>query len=1115
MISNDPLDDFFQATLNPSSELMKNHGIHEPFPTAEQMFSVEDAQGIPYLLTVKRAGLDFHLTTPASAITGTGWQHIDLRQTELADKTIIVCGIDMDQNHQVKIVASTRDNTGRYSVFASEPTAIGSLVQASQGLGFWHEIILPTHLKATKLLVTVNNVIAAAGTEDHWDTNYYRSENNGPWAEHQVPNQTHAIQSMSLGTYSTIPGIFLLFKSGAQALIFQSFDGLVTHIYPISGQIDSIAAHYVASNNGTSYLYASGSAGIRLYINNSHNDIYSGTNQIKKIQVSSTPDGSNVAIWGVQVDNQNTNLLYLNNQAYDNTTHTVNPGTWTVPIVTKRRIANYCCSRGEGISNQMFAFTEDENKLSHLFQDPKTTLWKSSYLPIEKKNTPTVTEFNSYTTHLDFTFSHTIQKPINQFVMLSSSANLHVVANGANYFIGPKTTAKVYLDSQHNITLINRVDSLHAPTFYVEANFLSTQHKIDPTIGVSHSLGNIKSGNDLLSAKRQNGNPVYQGKKPTNSTANSFAKATQQLLQAKAHLDDNTQKVTDCWGLQFTEGGHLKFLEEDKAKQYVQNHTEVNDIFGLGHLFGDFLHWLEHVADDIGTLVVNIGNGIATFTFDAVSFIVHEAEQVFAVMKWLFNKIVMDIETIIEWLGALFDWNNIIDTHKVIKNVINQTFAYGENEMTSLQSSVEQLFDTMTANINKNLNQLPSHIATANIKSGSSQAESKGDSHMANPAARWHTYHLQHSGILSGNSFDVETKSINQDLLSFITGNASMLVQSFATQLNQIFKDFGLLFDHQLSFNDMVNKVTADMLGGFLDALKKLILSFFTLLKEAIGAFKGMLNTTINIPFLTPLYTLVVGSSPSLLDIFALLFSVPICFIYKVTTNKLLSDDLNAQGLKEIGYQSLFSQLKGEGAVLKKNSEFQTVYAGLGACVIPCVAVAKSVLDLTTMTGTSKPKFKFVASIIGIGASFPVCWNAKAKWGEIGLWAISMFSGGILGIVGLLGKSLQDEGSGDKDKILGAFGAVFAAINLGLFIDVLVEDGLDQQAAAEITTKALQDACFLTAQGCGSAAKIIGAEGDEGVTETLLAIEILGNMFGAELLVGRFAYTQPNFNQIF
>ena len=101
---------------------------------------------------------------------------------------------------------------------------------------------------------------------------------------------------------------------------------------------------------------------------------------------------------------------------------------------------------------------------------------------------------------------------------------------------------------------------------------------------------------------------------------------------------------------------------------------------GAGGIFSDIAHFAENVvqgSEQVAKLAWQ-------FTDDAVQTVIHTAESVYnlvitdvedavtAVVGFL-KTVAADISKIIQWLSALFNWENILRNHTYLKNVDHQS----------------------------------------------------------------------------------------------------------------------------------------------------------------------------------------------------------------------------------------------------------------------------------------------------------------------------------------------------------------------------------------------------------------------------------------------------------
>jgi hypothetical protein len=122
---------------------------------------------------------------------------------------------------------------------------------------------------------------------------------------------------------------------------------------------------------------------------------------------------------------------------------------------------------------------------------------------------------------------------------------------------------------------------------------------------------------------------------------------------------------------------------------------------------------------------------------------------------------------------------------------------------------------------------------------------------------------------------------------SFYDDVLKPILDSFENTIITIGQDIYNLFSqsNSMSAKEMLEKLAADVIIGFLDAIKSLALGLITIGADVIAEMRDYFNHDIDIPVIGALYKFISGgSSLTILDGLSLLIAIPTTLLYKVTT---------------------------------------------------------------------------------------------------------------------------------------------------------------------------------------------------------------------------------------
>lgn len=175
--------------------------------------------------------------------------------------------------------------------------------------------------------------------------------------------------------------------------------------------------------------------------------------------ITVTYDGNDISVWVTASPSQ---LYYIYGRRTSATTV-----TWNMPIQFADNALKVATMRNAiKKSNELFVLAQDES-LWHYWQDPASTLWRSSLAVVKEDDF--VMDFESYTCHLHF---ESAGLPVQeQKIQITSSEWQYVTINGLHYSLDIDTPAIVPVDPMGNVTIVSAADDISPPVFHIQSEF--------------------------------------------------------------------------------------------------------------------------------------------------------------------------------------------------------------------------------------------------------------------------------------------------------------------------------------------------------------------------------------------------------------------------------------------------------------------------------------------------------------------------------------------------------------------------------------------------------------------------------------------------------------------
>lgn len=642
-------------------------------------------------------------------------------------------------------------------------------------------------------------------------------------------------------------------------------------------------------------------------------DIFSGVSSL----VASTL-GKKTVVWGTTSDGEIFNVSCPAGSE-------MNPSAWTSPIPILNGVLGFAFYlNGNAENNILFAHTKDGN-LAQITEDPVSTSWTQRQIMLPATNVDDVQEYDTFTTHISVFQANGVAAP-NTAVTLSSTTAVTVYVNNVYYVLMPAEPILTSTDVNGTITIIQETQSLEAAIFHIQlaaGNAVSQDvHPLDKAMNI---LANIKTGDDLTKIKVQatdgTQRPLISGD-VSDTDKEATAQALKQLMVVNESVPKDgsrklpttqkhhrsravgisllTLKHPNTWGMSFTDTGIEYFEGDDAMHEFVKGTRHerlagrdgdpivLEDFVGsIKVAAGSFFRWLKRVwkkvvkvvarvVEDIWHFVYQIGEEFYEVVLDCIHAVVGAVE-------FVFNKIKVFFQDLIAWLGFVFNWNDILRTHSVMKNVFKQYGRYAVGSMDTLVKKIDEVFTHVEDEINDWGNLVDPGDTIGNVdKSGSSVPG------YHSPQSNWALYHAM-NGIKSANSpynLPDNSKSGLEEIWKDLLLCCQSEEESIKTAVQEVFDQVVGQLDSMTAI-EAVKKILAILADLILKSAKTLLITLVEMFKLLIEGILDLLDAPLHIPILSWLYKKISGGNQlSILDLLCLVGAIPVTIIYKVSFDK-------------------------------------------------------------------------------------------------------------------------------------------------------------------------------------------------------------------------------------
>ncbi len=316
--------------------------------------------------------------------------------------------------------------------------------------------------------------------------------------------------------------------------------------------------------------------------------------------------------------------------------------------------------------------------------------------------------------------------------------------------------------------------------------------------------------------------------------------------------------------------------------------ASLSTVSSLWDLFWQGVLDVVDIVVSIGSAIVNgvsvaityIENGV-TKVFDFIVATVTEAAKF---IVGLFKALKVAIDKVIDFLSALFDWGDILLTHRVVRKFMDQSIDFGEAVLNDLKTSASKMFDDAKTSIDTYFDRA---IASLGQKTAAERAEG---ANLDQPASLQSDYVRQHvaEGDLKTQPTTSSTPSdsaLQNAMTSITTGSSpysATITSSQQTGVTSFISDASGALNQVIATFLTALKTSLDMA---IDLAKAIVDAVMSLVIEGYDLIKAMMTTRINIPIITWLYEDVItndGSTLTMTDLLALAGAVPVTVLNKL-----------------------------------------------------------------------------------------------------------------------------------------------------------------------------------------------------------------------------------------
>ncbi|KAF9334328.1 hypothetical protein BG006_002355, partial [Podila minutissima] len=465
-------------------------------------------------------------------------------------------------------------------------------------------------------------------------------------------------------------------------------------------------------------------------------------------------------------------------------------------------------------------------------------------------------DFTSFTSHICVADSYG-NALAPSTVLLCSSSPTDLTVKGKPLSVSP-AGVPVPTDSRGNLTVIHRVDDIASIVLTImdapgEPSVLGKTYTLNPAKKLQEGLAKVTDRASLKSVTLPDGSKLLDG---SLATADMIENAGQAIGQFHKHMqslprDGSLQSASrNCV---FAKNALVEASSDDKP--------------------WDFWHWLVHGAEPIVEWTVTVADDAAHWMFKTATD-TFTVTHILKAISWVLQQVVKDIKKIIQWVGFLFEWEDILSTHNSFVDVVNDILDQAPVGFAKVEENVEGWFDQLNQTLKKYVNPKDKYMTQSFDPTSASQI--KAETGLTNAAintqgSNWSNYQLEHGGLresLAAANMSASDEKDSDDPLSQIWKEiVEPAYENMKGDLSTFWNDLVHNFNYFKSFS-LANVFTTagiDLAVTMIDALKQI--------------------------------TITKGKDLTIVDAISLLVALPTTVICKILTGKNPTSELPATSM--------------------------------------------------------------------------------------------------------------------------------------------------------------------------------------------------------------------------
>ncbi|WP_345256203.1 hypothetical protein [Flaviaesturariibacter amylovorans] len=540
------------------------------------------------------------------------------------------------------------------------------------------------------------------------------------------------------------------------------------------------------------------------------------------------------------------------------------PSAWSHPVPIASGVESFSPYLNV-VDNGNTFFAVAGNTLRKFVKSPHTKTWSVQSITLPAPDSTVTQSFSSYTSHIEVRDENNL--PVADTEVLVSVSKRAVFYVNHLYYVLDGTPVPLKTDASGTITLVEWVNDLTATRVSITNpdSTVTTYNPMDAPMGRNAALNTKDSlRNAQITAMDGSKRPLVPAG-ASDSDLQAVANANRNLAQAYSDVQNPASQVA-----------RLARRANPTAMR-----ASIAGVGGFDVIWaeaGDLFNWLksgvEAVVQIIKDAATDVWHFVVTIAGQVYAAVLETAEAIAGAVLWVYRLIKTAIEDLIKFLEFLFEWQDILVTHRVLKNVFLKAAQHSIDSLSDFRGSVDGCFRQLESTVSAWAG-IPTFDQTPN----GTTAGAKPLPGQNGAPANLGIHHFKGNASAARSPFTpvTLTEAVFQDLMNLLEQERDTLSGAYHSIKTNIVDQFG-----SLSITQIIQRFAAIVANTLLETAQHIIdavLAVFIKLSEGlIDAFAAPLD----IPVLSPLYKMISGGEElSFLDLTCLIAAIPVTVMYK------------------------------------------------------------------------------------------------------------------------------------------------------------------------------------------------------------------------------------------